>query len=94
MYLTWGEPPAAVAEKIADVRRRAAALGREVRFGLRVHVIVRETLSAAWAAADDLIRHLDDHSIAAAQKALSHFESEGQRRMRALHDGHGATAWR
>jgi alkanesulfonate monooxygenase len=87
VYLTWGEPPAAVAAKIADVRARAEKLGRTLRFGLRVHVIVRETDAAAWAAADDLIRHLDDASIAAAQSAFSQFESEGQRRMAALHGG-------
>ena len=87
VYLTWGEPPDAVAAKIADVKRRAAKLGRTVRFGLRVHVIVRETEHAAWAAAEELIRHLDDASILAAQKAFAQFESEGQRRMSALHGG-------
>lgn len=59
-YLTWGEPPAAVAEKIADVRARAAKHGRTVRFGIRLHVIVRETEDEAWAAADKLISKLDD----------------------------------
>ena len=87
VYLTWGEPPAAVAAKIADVRARAAALGRTVRFGLRVHVIVRPTEREAWATADELISHLDDASVAAAQNAFKSFESEGQRRMAALHGG-------
>jgi alkanesulfonate monooxygenase len=87
VYLTWGEPPDAVAAKIADVRTRAAKHGRTLRFGLRVHVIVRETRQAAWDAADDLIRHLDDAAISAAQQAFAHFESEGQRRMAALHGG-------
>jgi alkanesulfonate monooxygenase len=87
VYLTWGEPPDAVAAKIADVRRRATEHGRTVRFGLRVHVIVRETERAAWDAANDLIRHLDDTAIAAAQDAFAQFESEGQRRMSALHGG-------
>ncbi|CAN95081.1 alkanesulfonate monooxygenase [Sorangium cellulosum So ce56] len=87
VYLTWGEPPAAVAEKIADVRRRAAAEQRTVRFGIRLHVIVRETSEAAWAAANDLIRHLDDSTIAAAQQAFGRLDSEGQRRMAALHKG-------
>ena len=54
VYLTWGEPPAAVAEKLADVRRRAAELGRTVRFGIRLHVIVRESDDEAWRAAADL----------------------------------------
>lgn len=87
VYLTWGEPPAAVAEKIADVRRRAAAHGRTLRFGVRVHVIVRETSKEAWAAANDLIRYVDDDTIAAAQHAFSRFDSEGQRRMSQLHGG-------
>jgi alkanesulfonate monooxygenase len=87
VYLTWGEPPAAVAEKIGDMRRRAAALGRTLRFGLRLHVIVRETSAEAWRAADQLIRYLDDDAIASAQKAFARFDSEGQRRMSALHGG-------
>lgn len=87
LYLTWGEPPDQVAEKIAEVRQLAEAQGRTVRFGIRLHVIVRETTAQAWEAANDLIRYLDDDTIAAAQKALSNADSEGQRRMVALHGG-------
>lgn len=86
-YLTWGEPPAAVAEKIADVRARAAKQGRSVRFGVRLHVIVRETNEQAWAAADELIQYLDDDTIARAQANYATMDSEGQRRMAALHGG-------
>ncbi|MGA3944658.1 FMNH2-dependent alkanesulfonate monooxygenase [Ralstonia nicotianae] len=84
-YLTWGEPPAAVAEKIADVRRRAARHGRTVRFGIRLHVIVRETEDAAWQAADTLISKLDDDTVARAQAAFCKMDSAGQQRMAALH---------
>jgi alkanesulfonate monooxygenase len=87
VYLTWGEPPAAVAEKIADIRRRAAAHGRTVKFGIRLHVIVRETNEEAWQAADRLISHLDDDVIARAQASFARMDSEGQRRMAALHGG-------
>ncbi len=87
VYLTWGEPPAAVAQKIADMRSRAAEHGLTLRFGIRLHVIVRDTTAEAWAAADELIRHLDDSAIASAQKAFARFDSEGQRRMSALHGG-------
>lgn len=87
VYLTWGEPPAAVAEKIADVRARAAKHGRTLKFGIRLHVIVRETAKEAWAAADRLIEHISDETIEAAQKSFSRFDSEGQRRMAALHGG-------
>ena len=86
-YLTWGEPPAQVAEKIAVVRAAAAAKGRTVSFGIRLHVIVRETAEEAWRAADDLIRHVDDDTIAKAQAAFSRMDSVGQARMSALHGG-------
>ena len=69
-YLTWGEPPAAVAEKVADIRARAARHGRTLEFGIRLHVIVRETEDEAWRAADELISHLDDDTVAAAQAAV------------------------
>jgi alkanesulfonate monooxygenase len=87
-YLTWGEPLGAVAEKIADVRQRAAKLGRTLRYGIRLHIIVRETEGEAWDAARSLISHLSDDTIAAAQKRLAvESDSEGQRRMVALHGG-------
>ena len=88
MYLTWGEPPAAVAEKIANVRARAEARGRTMRFGIRLHLIVRETDAEAWAAADRLISKLSDETIAKTQKFMAEAtDSEGQRRMMALHRG-------
>ncbi len=87
VYLTWGEPPAAVAEKIAQVRARLPE-GRTIRFGIRLHLIVRETDEMAWAAAEDLISHLSDDVIAHAQARLAaESDSEGQRRMRELHGG-------
>jgi alkanesulfonate monooxygenase len=87
VYLTWGEPPQAVAEKIADMKRRAAKFGRSLRFGIRLHVIVRDTTEEAWRAADDLLRHVDDRTIALAQQSFARLDSEGQRRMSALHNG-------
>ncbi|CAI0774267.1 Methanesulfonate monooxygenase [Serratia grimesii] len=86
-YLTWGEPVEQVAEKIAVVRQRAQARGRTLDYGIRLHVIVRETEEEAWAAADKLIAHLDEVTIAAAQKIFSRMDSTGQARMSALHGG-------
>src|SRR5690606_35986427 len=77
----------AVREKIEQVREKAARQGRQVRFGIRLHVIVRETNEEAWAAADQLISHLDDDTIARAQASLARFDSVGQQRMAALHGG-------
>ena len=87
VYLTWGEPPALVAEKIETVRRAAAAVGRTLRFGIRLHVIVRESSDEAWAVANDLIKYVDEETIARSQRALAKLDSEGQRRMVALHGG-------
>ncbi|MBD2412801.1 alkanesulfonate monooxygenase, FMNH(2)-dependent [Nostoc calcicola FACHB-389] len=87
VYLTWGEPPAQVAEKIASVKRLAEAEGRTLRFGIRLHVIVRETESEAWDAANQLIKYVDDEAIAKAQKAYARMDSVGQQRMTQLHHG-------
>ncbi len=86
-YLTWGEPPAQVAEKVQQMRQRAAAEGRTLRFGIRLHVIVRETEQEAWVEADRLIGKVTDAVIARAQETLARYDSEGQRRMRDLHRG-------
>jgi len=86
-YLTWGEPPEQVREKINRVSDIASGLGKKLSFGIRLHVIVRDTNAEAWAAADDLIRHVDDATIAKAQSIFSRMDSVGQRRMAALHGG-------
>lgn len=83
-YLTWAEPLEAVRAKIEDVKARAAAHGRTLKYGLRVHVIVRETEEEAWAAADKLISKVDKATVAAAHKQFARFDSEGQRRMSEL----------
>jgi len=87
VYLTWGEPPAAVAEKIERVRKLAAEEGREVRFGVRLHSIARDTSEAAWAEADRLLAQISEEEIARVQDGLRRSESEGQRRMLELNAG-------
>jgi alkanesulfonate monooxygenase len=86
-YLTWGEPPAEVAKKLADVRARAAARGRTLNYGIRLHVIVRETEDEAWRAAAELVSELDEATVAAAQARFKSMDSVGQRRMAELHGG-------
>ncbi|KYC38848.1 alkanesulfonate monooxygenase [Scytonema hofmannii PCC 7110] len=86
VYLTWGETPEQVAQKISQVRRLAEQEGRTLRFGIRLHIIVRETETKAWDAANDLIRYVDDEAIAKAQKAYDRMDSVGQRRMSQLHN--------
>ncbi|MEU9166267.1 LLM class flavin-dependent oxidoreductase [Streptomyces sp. NPDC048420] len=87
VYLTWGEPPAQVKEKIDWIRELAGREGREVRFGVRLHTISRDSSKEAWATANRLLDDLDPDTIAAAQTALGRSESVGQQRMLALHGG-------
>ncbi len=86
-YLTWGEPPAAVAAKLAQVRTLAERRGRTLEYGVRLHVVVRETEDEAWAAAAELLKYLDPATVAAAQKRFAQMDSVGQRRMAELHGG-------
>jgi alkanesulfonate monooxygenase len=87
VYLTWGEPPDAVAAKVDWIRGLAAARGRTLRFGIRLHVISRDTAEEAWAQADRLLAGIDQATIDRVQAGLRRSESVGQRRMLELHGG-------
>lgn len=94
-YLTWGEPPDAVAEKIGWIRRLAAERGRSIRFGIRLHVITRDNSDDAWRQAGTLVEALGEDVVAHAQRNLARSESTGQARMLALHERHRtAHTWR
>jgi alkanesulfonate monooxygenase len=90
VYLTWGEPPELVREKIAWMRGLAAAEGRTLRFGLRIHTLSRDTSEEAWRHAQWLLDRLDPATVANAQQALNASESTGQQRMLALREGRTA----
>src|SRR6478609_8141415 len=84
VYLTWGEPPELVREKIAWMRDLAESEGRRLRFGLRIHTLSRDTSEEAWAHAQWLLDGLDPTTVAKAQEAMRQSESTGQRRMLGL----------
>jgi alkanesulfonate monooxygenase len=87
VYLTWGEPPAAVDKKLRWMDSLAQREGRSLRHGIRLHVICRDTSEEAWRQAERLIEHVDPEAIRKVQAGLAQSESEGQRRMMALHGG-------
>jgi alkanesulfonate monooxygenase len=87
VYLTWGETPEQVAEKIDRVRVAAARHGRTLRFGLRLHTVARPTREQAWQRADELIAGLSARQVEAAHRRYLASGSEGQRRMAALTTG-------
>ncbi|SRR5712691_6045957 len=92
VYLTWGEPPRTVDSKLRWIEELAARENRPApRFGIRLHVITRDTAEEAWRTADRLIERVDDDMIRKVQAGLALSESVGQRRMRELHRGDRAS---
>ena len=87
VYLTWGEPPAMVASRLATMRELAAEHGRMLRFGIRLHVITRDRAKDAWAETERFLETLDPTVVQAAQEAFARSESVGQQRMVSLHGG-------
>ncbi|MBI1171961.1 LLM class flavin-dependent oxidoreductase [bacterium] len=60
VYLMWPEPMAQLAQRMRDVHARAEAHGRTLDYGLRVHMIVRDTEAEAKDYAEHLVSKLDD----------------------------------
>lgn len=87
VYLTWGEPFEQLKQKISVVRDAYAQEGRSVTFGIRLHIIVRQTEEEAWAAANELISYIDEDTIDKAQQIYARMDSHGQKNMTALHQG-------
>ncbi|HEX5614380.1 MAG TPA: LLM class flavin-dependent oxidoreductase [Acidimicrobiia bacterium] len=86
VYLMWPDTEAVVAETVADLRTRAARHGRALRFGYRVHVVVRETEAEARAAAARLVSALDDAVGAEIRSRSLDSTSTGVRRQAELRD--------
>ncbi|MFH8727651.1 LLM class flavin-dependent oxidoreductase [Streptomyces termitum] len=87
VQLLWGEPPAAVGERIARLRAEAARHWRAPRFGLRLHVISRDTADEAWRETERILAGLDPEAVRASQERFARMDSTGQARMTALHGG-------
>ena len=87
VYLAWGEPPTMVAERVERRRELAAAQGRRLRMGIRLHVISRDRAADAWAEAQRLLDNMDPATMATAQANFARTQSVGQQRMASLHEG-------
>ena len=87
VFLTWPDTVATVGETIVDMRSRAQRFGRTLRYGLRAHMIVRETEAEARAAADRLISRLDAETGAAIKGRSLDTQSVGVSRQNELREG-------
>ena len=60
VYLMWPEPKEQLAQRMRDVHAVAQRHGRTLDYGLRVHMIVRDTEAEAREYADFIVSKLDD----------------------------------
>ena len=60
VYLMWPEPEENIAQRMRDVHAVAEKYGRTLDYGLRVHMIVRDTEAEAREYADYIVSKLDD----------------------------------
>ena len=86
VYLMWPDTMPAVKAIVDDMTARAAKYGRTLKFGYRVHVVVRETEAAARAAADRLLSHLDAKTGDAIRAKSLDATSVGVKRQAELRD--------
>jgi alkanesulfonate monooxygenase len=89
VYLLWPDTMANVAAIKADMTARAATFHRTLRFGYRVHVVVRDTEELARAAADRLLSKLDDSVGESIRSKSLDSQSAGVRRQAELRESAG-----
>ena len=61
LFALWGEPRASIAQRIADVKGRVAAAGREpseIRFSLSARPILADTEDKAWQRAEQILANV------------------------------------
>ena len=84
VYLMWPDTTDEIRRTIDDVSARAAAVGRSLSFGYRVHVVVRETSQQAYAAAAHLIAAVDEEEGNRIRSRSLDSQSAGVRRQAEL----------
>ena len=89
VYLMWPDTIDGVRAIVDDMRRRAAAHGRTLRFGYRVHVVVREAEREARTAAQHLVAALDPGVGEAIRSRSLDSTSVGVRAQATLRDAAG-----
>jgi alkanesulfonate monooxygenase len=86
-YLSWGEPPAKVAEKIARLNELAEGHGRTIRYGMRLHLVVRDTEQEAWDHVDRILKATSSATYARMAASNAGSDSVGMQRQFANHQG-------
>jgi alkanesulfonate monooxygenase len=88
VYLVWGDTLDGIEARLTTMRAQETRVARladgPLRYGLRCHVLVRETEDEAWKAAERLISRIDPEVRRRFIDASASVDSEGQRRQQAL----------
>jgi alkanesulfonate monooxygenase len=85
VYLNWAEPVDKLKPHIERVRELADKQGREVRFGIRIDVLARETEEAAWSELRRQYELIDAKTSAFIKNFASGSDSVGAARQNAYH---------
>lgn len=91
-FLMWGEPHAWIEEQIAEIetlrKEYEAETGepRELSYGMRAQVLVRDTEEEAWAAAWEIISKVSPEAIEKAEKEFAATDATNQRRQNELRE--------
>jgi alkanesulfonate monooxygenase len=93
VYLMWPDRMEVVQGIVADLSARAAKRGRRLKFGYRVHVVVRESEAEARLAADRLLSKLDEVEGEKIRNRSLDSASFGVRRQAELREGAGAEGY-
>ncbi len=80
VYLLWGEKREMIVERMQQMKALEGEFGRTLRYGIRMHVVVRETEAEAVAAAEKLISRVDPAVRSAFESSYTNVDSTGQRR--------------
>ncbi len=86
VFLTWPDTVKSVGQTIAEMKQRAAQYNRALKFGLRTHMIVRETESEALDAAKSLLSRLNPQEGERIRKRSLDATSYGVQRQAELRD--------
>ncbi len=89
VYLMWPDTEDVIAETITDLQTRASSYGRTLKFGYRVHIVVRETEDEARNAAAHLISAVDAATGDAIRSRSLDSRSVGVRRQAELRESAG-----
>jgi len=81
VYALWGEPIAAVKERIAEVREAAAPFGRAPRFSVSVRPILGATEAQAWERAHRILNRILEVRGGVAATAPARAQAVGSRRL-------------